>query len=362
MASITTENCKHALLRVTSNGQGKSDLRGTQGGNDATRTFQSLLDTAETNPQTKGANTTQSPHSQNTVTAANYNPLKATDDNSNGQLNVNTEIDRASQSMIEQQIEAYRFVAPPLDTSELPVKNGILGDMPLDDVLDLTSTQNMKVGDFPNHEEAVGVPEMPQIVASNRFESNGSTVNPNNVFEKDEIKDIIITAGKYHGVDPSLGLAIARAESSFNPDAVSSDGFASKGVFQLLDSTGKEVHANTGIDEPYRPFDPTMNSFLGLGHFRRLLDIFSKETNLTSSLKTHPVKSADELEKLAVAAYNAGEGSVARAQNRALQAGKNPGIFSNVRPYLPASTRTYVDRVSSLRSNFANNLSKQKVV
>lgn len=166
---------------------------------------------------------------------------------------------------------------------------------------------------------------------------------------KESIKQIIADAGRRHGIDPSLSLAIAEAESSFRPNAVSKDGHASKGIFQLLDSTGKDMMDISGISAPYKPFDPEQNATLGVGYLRRLHDIFSVETNLGYNIKTVPVTSADHLEKLAIAAFNAGEGSVARAQARARALGKDPTDFNAIEAHLPASTRAYVQKVSALR-------------
>jgi len=104
------------------------------------------------------------------------------------------------------------------------------------------------------------------------------------------------------------------------------------------------------VSDKYQPFNPVQNSYLGIGYLRRLHDVFSKETVLTKNLKSRPANSAEDLEKLAIAAFNAGEGNVARAQAKAQRAGKDPGVFENIMPHLPASTRTYVTRVARLRT------------
>jgi soluble lytic murein transglycosylase-like protein len=98
-------------------------------------------------------------------------------------------------------------------------------------------------------------------------------------------------------------------------------------LFQLLDSTGKELLEQLGIDDDYDPFDPALNSYLGVGYLRRLHDTFSKETKLTNNLSTAPARTADDLEKLAIAAFNTGEGNVARAQEKAAQEGKIQECF-----------------------------------
>jgi len=187
--------------------------------------------------------------------------------------------------------------------------------------------------------ERIGVPEEKQEVVLSHREA---------------MKDIIKTAGKFYGIDPNLSMAVAQVESAFEPEAVSKDGHASKGIFQLLDTTGRHMMDHTGVEnEDYDPFDPAQNAYLGVGYLRRLHDIFSAETHLGGNMKTVPARSAEQLEKLAVAAFNTGEGNVARAQARARSSGKDPADFSSIEPYLPASTRRYVQKVSQLRQAFA---------
>jgi hypothetical protein len=171
--------------------------------------------------------------------------------------------------------------------------------------------------------------------------------------KSDAIKEIITTAGKYYGVDPNLSLAVAQVESAYEPSAVSKDGHHSKGIFQLLDSTGRTMLDHVGLEERYDPFDPAQNAYLGVGYLRKLHDIFSEETDLGANIRTEPARSAEQLEKLAVAAFNAGEGSVARAQAKAKALGKNPGDFSAIEPHLPASTRLYVRKVTQLKQALA---------
>lgn len=191
-------------------------------------------------------------------------------------------------------------------------------------------------------------PTIPVIRSAERYE--GEHIVDSMAFGEDEIKNIIETAGKFHGIDPALGMAVATAESSLRPDAVSHDGFKSKGLFQLLDSTGKQMQTRMGITDKYDPFDPALNAHLGVGYLRYLHDLFSNANVLGSNLHTVPVRSAAQLEKLAVAAFNAGEGNVAQAQARARRAGKDPTTYDGIKAYLPASTREYVTRVTSLRN------------
>ena len=176
-----------------------------------------------------------------------------------------------------------------------------------------------------------------------------SKVMPN--LEEDKVRGIILTAGRQHGLDPHLALAVAKAESSFNIKAVSNDGFASKGLFQLLDSTGRDMLKKLNVSSNYKPFDPKLNSHLGVGYLRYLHDIFSARTDL-GSVNTFPAKSAADLENIAVAAFNVGEGAVAEAQSRARSLGQDPGKFASIKRFLPASTRDYVERVSDYKKDF----------
>ena len=196
----------------------------------------------------------------------------------------------------------------------------------------------------------------PTIISAKRIPYTGIAPTQSRsaaVTSEAAIRDIVSTAGKFHGVDPSLTLAIAKAESSFQPTAVSSDGHDSKGIFQLLDSTAHEMIDFSQTQDDYDPFDPAMSAYLGVGYLRRLLDMFSEPTALSSRTSTIAAKNADELEKFAVAAFNAGQGAVARAQAEAVRSGLDPSQFSSVEAFLPASTQEYVARVSRHKEEFA---------
>lgn len=210
----------------------------------------------------------------------------------------------------------------------------------------LSKLINTKIEIFPPVPQALQLDEKPKLAP---------------IDKKDEIKNAIATAGKYFGIDPNLGLAVAEAESSFDSNAVSKDGYESKGLFQLLDSTADLMKDYTGTQEAYDPFDPAQNTYLGMGYLRRLHDLFSSENNLGFNIKTQQASSAEDLEKLAVAAYNAGEGSVAKAQQQAQEEGKDPALFSSIESYLPKSTQSYVEKVSRLRENYLKEYQKNKI-
>jgi Transglycosylase SLT domain len=167
---------------------------------------------------------------------------------------------------------------------------------------------------------------------------------------KESIYGLIDQAGAKHGIDPALGKAVAHTESALRFDAVSKDGHNSKGIFQLKDPTGKDLLTRAGLTEAeYNPFDPELNTDLGMGYLRYLHEIFSDPVTLVHNTRTHKAGDLQSLERFAVAAYNAGEGRVASAQARAERAGLNPGDFAEVQRFLPASTRGYVKKVMSQR-------------
>lgn len=165
---------------------------------------------------------------------------------------------------------------------------------------------------------------------------------------------MVVATARRLGVDPLLSLAIARAESGLSavtapeirldPRAVSADG-GSVGLFQLTAATGKAQLQRTGLRREYQPFDPQQNADLGIGYVKYLFGLFSRETALGHDLLTTPGADGHETRLLAIAAYNAGEGRVARAQARARSRGGDPARYRDVAPYLPASTRQYVERV-----------------
>jgi soluble lytic murein transglycosylase-like protein len=92
---------------------------------------------------------------------------------------------------------------------------------------------------------------------------------------------------KYH-VDFALIKAIIRAESGFNPNAVSRKG--AKGLMQLMPETASRVNVSNS-------FNPRENIEGGVRYFKYLLSLFN-----------------DDL-RLSLAAYNAGENIVAEVRS-----------------------------------------------
>jgi hypothetical protein len=126
--------------------------------------------------------------------------------------------------------------------------------------------------------------------------------------------DAIDEAAHLYRLDPNLIRAIIRAESAFNPFAVSRAG--AQGLMQLMPAVSEELNV---LD----PFDPRQNIFGGARYLRWLLD--RNDGNLD----------------LAVASYNAGPSAVAR--------------YNGIPPY--RETRNYVKKVNLFLKNSQSNSS-----
>ena len=160
---------------------------------------------------------------------------------------------------------------------------------------------------------------------------------------RERLADAIRTAADAAGVDPALSVAVARAESNLDPTARSSDGL-SVGTFQVTHETKAEMKRKIaqGIVERPQGADDVA---LGVGYLRYLHDLFDRDAPLAPGLHTVRVDDPEERQRFAVAAFNAGEGRVAKAQARVAATGGDPTDYAAIRPLLPRITRGYVERV-----------------
>jgi len=114
----------------------------------------------------------------------------------------------------------------------------------------------------------------------------------------------IFETARRHYVNPALVAAVVRAESAFDPRAVSRKG--ARGLMQLMPATARRF--GVGLEDI---FEPQRNLDAGVRYLRWLLDRFEGDL------------------PLALAAYNAGEGTVER--------------YGGVPPY--RETRDYIRRI-----------------
>jgi soluble lytic murein transglycosylase-like protein len=120
-----------------------------------------------------------------------------------------------------------------------------------------------------------------------------------------DIDAAIDQAASRHNVDPNLVRAVIKVESNFNPNAVSRKG--AMGLMQLMPQTARQLRVSN-------PFDPQQNVDAGVRHLKQLMESYGGDVKLT------------------LAAYNAGQGAVARSA----------GV-----PRF-AETRNYVKRITQL--------------
>jgi soluble lytic murein transglycosylase-like protein len=136
-----------------------------------------------------------------------------------------------------------------------------------------------------------------------RSASVRSTVPTEGTSRSAAFDDYIEVHAASQGVSPELVRAVIQVESAFDPQAVSPKG--AMGLMQLMPATAREL----GVENPFVPED---NIRGGVAYLRQLLDRYDSNV------------------ELALAAYNAGPGSVAK--------------YGTVPPY--RETQDYVKKVT----------------
>ncbi len=133
-----------------------------------------------------------------------------------------------------------------------------------------------------------------------------------NFSNRSDFDHIIKSCSEKYGVSFSLIKAVIHAESGYNPNAVSNKG--ATGLMQLMPGTAKTLKVNNSLD-------PKDNVEGGVKYLRFLLDTFKGDVSL------------------ALAAYNAGLGKVAK--------------YGGIPPY--PETRNYVNRVLAYMKSYQAN-------
>lgn len=123
-----------------------------------------------------------------------------------------------------------------------------------------------------------------------------------NIDNQFEYSDLVLSLSKKHDVDWKLVAAVMKAESNFNPRAVSAKG--AQGLMQLMPATARLYRVTD-------PYDPIQNIDAGVRHLKMLMNRFPGKLDLV------------------LAAYNSGERTVDH--------------FKGIPPF--DETRSYVKKV-----------------
>ncbi len=164
--------------------------------------------------------------------------------------------------------------------------------------------------------------------------------------------------------------AIYGQESSFGKNRRQRGMSGAAGDFQLERKTAKRMGLTVSEKNDER-FDVDNASAASAKYLKMQDKAFSKKTTLSETLSTSPIEAPVERKKFAIAAFNAGEGRIAKAQKLAKEDGKDPAIWNDVKEYLETAGATsdkskeiqeYVDKVLEYDAEFSKKSKADKMV
>jgi membrane-bound lytic murein transglycosylase MltF len=152
------------------------------------------------------------------------------------------------------------------------------------------------------------------------------------VYSRNDIKKIIVQEALNSSVPPSLALAIAKIESDFNPNALSSAG--ARGIMQIMPRTGRAM----GFEDLHVLEN---NIHAGSKYLRHIIERYFDDPNISELDKT----------LFAIASYNAGPSRISRLRKTTAKLGLDPNIwYGNVENvvsrYVGQEPVTYVANIS----------------
>ena len=188
--------------------------------------------------------------------------------------------------------------------------------------------------------------------------------------ETPHIRKTLENASSYFDKNDSLTVntleAIYARESSFGTQLGTKGIKGAAGHFHFQRDTAERYHLIVSKDNDQR-FDIDYASIAAARYLDELDRSFSKRTVLSKTRTTIPVKDALERKKFILAAYNGGEGTIAKAQAFAKRFKKDPTNWNDVQGFLeqagaddPDQIRKYVKNVSKNEVEFAKKSSADK--
>ncbi len=194
--------------------------------------------------------------------------------------------------------------------------------------------------------------------------------------ETPRVRKALESASRYFDGNDNLTVhtleAVYAQESSFGTMLRERGSTVAAGHFHLKPDTARRYSLNV-LEKNDQRFDIDYASSAAARYLKDLDTMFS-EKRTSKVPDTIPVKSASERKKFVLGAYNAGEGRVAAAQQRAQEARKNPQSWDEVETFLEAAdttkdkaheTRQFVEKILSHEAELsikssANKSLKQK--
>ena len=138
---------------------------------------------------------------------------------------------------------------------------------------------------------------------------------------KKEYSEYVTKYAEQYGVEENLIYALIKAESNFNPDAVSHQN--AKGLMQLMQSTAEDLAKKSKINlNNENILEPEVNIQLGTQYIASLLNKY-------------------DCVEVALAAYNAGSGNV----DKWISSGKIKADGSDIENIPYKETNTYVRKI-----------------
>ena len=190
--------------------------------------------------------------------------------------------------------------------------------------------------------------------------------------ETPRIRKALESASRYFDSNDTLTVntleAVYGRESSFGTMLGERGSADPVGHFHLDPATARRYGLSVSKTNDQR-FDINYASSAAARYLKDLHTMFGQKTSLLQGVDTIAITSISERKKFTLAAYNGGEGRIARAQQLAEQSGKDPRSWVEVEKFLELARATkskakeirqYVDIVPAYESEFAKKSSANK--